>query len=104
MSDIRFETSSPDLRPALILDHVEDATVMGLSVKADAKAESALRLIDSKDVLIAAPRLLSMTETFLQLEGGSNERITLDGGDVSRAAKALAYASGASEASVKHRS
>src|SRR5581483_9054410 len=47
MNGVRFETATPDLRPAMVLDHVTDATVTGFSFQADKNAESALRIINS---------------------------------------------------------
>jgi polygalacturonase len=104
LQNIRLQVASPDLRPALIFDHVEDASINGLNVQADASAESALRIINSKDVLLTAPRLLTSTTTFLQLEGADNERITIDGGDISKAQKPLTLAAKATKASIRIRS
>jgi hypothetical protein len=104
LSDIRLGTSTPDMRPAVILDHVQDAAISMVSVQANAAAESAMRIIDSKDVLVASARLTTATATFLQVEGSANERITLDGGDISRAATAVAYMQGASASVVTRRS
>jgi hypothetical protein len=72
-------------------------------VQADKGVESALRFVDCRDVLVTAPRLLNDTATFLQVEGKRNERITVDGGDVSRARTAVAYERGAVAGVVKHR-
>jgi polygalacturonase len=104
LQNIRLQVASPDLRPAVIFDHVEDASINGLNVQANASAESALRIIDSKDVLLTAPRLLTSTTSFLQLEGAANERITIDGGDISKAQKPLTLAAKATKASIKIRS
>jgi hypothetical protein len=103
LQNIRFQVATPDLRPALIFDHVQDAAINGLSVQANPSAESALRFIDSKDVLLTAPRLLTSTTTFLQVEGTANERITIDGGDVSKAQKPLSLKNNANAAAVKIR-
>src|SRR5206468_6812141 len=43
LQNVRFEVTKPDLRPAMVFDHVEDAAVNGLSVQGCAKAESVLR-------------------------------------------------------------
>jgi hypothetical protein len=103
LTDIRLQVSSADLRPALILQRVDDVAINGLSVQADKGVESALRFVDCRDVLVTAPRLLNDTATFLQVEGKRNERITVDGGDVSRARTAVAYERGAVAGVVKHR-
>ena len=104
LQNIRLQVASSDLRPALIFDHVEDASINGLNVQANASAESALRIIDSKDILLTAPRLLTSTPTFLQLEGADNERITIDGGDISKAQKPLNLAAKATKNAIKIRS
>jgi hypothetical protein len=103
LQNIRLQVATPDLRPALIFDHVNDATINGLSVEGNPLAESALRLIDSKDVLMTAPRLLTQAATFLQVEGAANERITVDGGDVSKAHTPLTLKDGATAKAVKIR-
>ncbi len=104
LQNVRLQTSQPDLRPAVIFDHVEDAAIIGLSVQGNQQAESALRFIDSKQTLLTATRVLTPAAVFLQLEGTANEGITIDGGDLSRAAKPLAFTSGATEKGVKLRS
>jgi hypothetical protein len=103
LQNIRLQVATPDLRPALIFDHVSDATINGLSVEGNPSAESALRFIDSKDVLMTAPRLLTPAATFLQVEGAANERITVDGGDVSKAHTPLTLKDGATAKTVKIR-
>jgi polygalacturonase len=103
LENIRLQTAATDLRPAVIFDHVTDAAVSGLSVTADPAAESAVRMMSSKQVLITAPRLLDSTKVFLSLEGSGNERIVIDGGDISLAAQPLVLKDGASKDSVKFR-
>jgi len=103
LQNVRFQVSSPEMRPAVIFDHVEDVAVNGLSVQANPAAESALRIINSKQVLLTASRLLSSVAVFLQLEGAENENIKMDGGDVSKAATVLAYKNGATKNAVRLR-
>lgn len=103
LQNIRLQTAAQDLRPAVIFDKVTDAAVSGLSVMTDASAESALRFISSKKVLVTAPRLLAETKVFLSLEGSGNERIVIDGGDISLAAERLTARDGASKEAVKFR-
>ncbi len=103
LQNVRLQVASPDLRPALIFDHVQDVAINGLNVQANASAESALRIIDSKDVLLTAPRLLTSTTTFLQLEGADNANITVDGGDISKAQKPLTLADKATKTAIKIR-
>jgi polygalacturonase len=101
LQNVRFQTSTPDLRPAIIFDRVEDAAINGLSVQGNPQAESVLRFIASKHALLTATRLLTPAMTFLQLEGPANQNIIVEGGDVSRASKPLAFKDGATEQSVK---
>lgn len=89
LNNVRLQFATPDLRPAVILDLVTDASISGLNVQADASTESVPRFIDSKDILITAPRLLSSTAAFLQLEGKENQNITVDGGDAPKLARHL---------------
>lgn len=104
LQNIRFQVSSPDLRPALIFNHVEDAAINGMSVQGNTQAESVLRFTDTKQVLLTAARVLTPSPTFLRLEGAGNEGIIIDGGDLSKAASPLTFKDGATEAAVKLRS
>ena len=103
LNNVRFEIAAPDLRPAVVFDHVTDAAVNGLSVQGDKDAESVLRFIESQDVLLSATRVLKEGKVFLQVEGAANEGITIDGGDISKAASPVAFKNGATEKSVKLR-
>ncbi|HTV75405.1 MAG TPA: hypothetical protein VMD57_00285, partial [Candidatus Baltobacteraceae bacterium] len=75
LNDVRFELAAPDLRPAVVFDHVTDAAVNGLNVQGIKDAESALRFIDSQDVLLSAARLIAPAPVFLQVEGADNGNI-----------------------------
>ena len=103
LNNVRFELAASDLRPAVVFDHVNGAAVNGLNVQGDKDAESALRFIDSQDVLLSATRLLTPAPVFLQVEGADNGNIIVDGGDLSKADKPLAFQNGAREAAVKLR-
>ena len=103
LQNVRLQVSTPEMRPAVIFDHVEDVAVNGLSVQANPAAESVLRCINSKQILLTASRLLSPAAVFLQLEGTGNTDIKIDGGDLTKAAKVLAYKNGATEKAVRLR-
>ncbi|MGH7994669.1 MAG: glycoside hydrolase family 28 protein, partial [Limisphaerales bacterium] len=51
LNNVRFDLAAPDMRPAVVFDHVQDAAVSGLNVQGVKDSESALRFIDSQDVL-----------------------------------------------------
>jgi hypothetical protein len=103
LNNVRFELAAPDQRPAVIFDHVSDATVNALAVRGDPKAESVLRFIDSTDVLVSAARVLAPTAPFLQVEGTGSERIVLDGGELSRAEAPVVLKAGATDKAVRMR-
>ncbi|HTM24545.1 MAG TPA: glycosyl hydrolase family 28 protein [Vicinamibacterales bacterium] len=103
LQNVRFEVRTPDLRPAVIFDHVEDAAVNGLSVQGNPQAESVVRFIDSTHALLTATRVLTPAAAFLQLEGAATRAITIDGGDLSMAATPVAYKNGATPAAVRVR-
>ena len=103
LNNVRFEVDQAELRPSIILDNVEDAALVGVSVQANAAAESAVRLRNSRAVLMTAPRLLTPAAVFAALEGARCERIVVEGGDISFAAKPIAFADGATEAMAKVR-
>ena len=102
VNNVRFEVQSPDLRPAVILENVSDASVHSLSAQANEKSD-AFRFTNAHDVLLSACRLLTAAGSFLKLLGPDNERITIDGGDLSKAAKPLVFARGANPKVVKVR-
>ena len=101
LNNIRFEVSKPDLRPAVDLDNVSDATITGLSADGNTQAKSLVRVKDTRDVLIAASRVLTAGSTFLELVGTNNAGITIDGGDISKVAKAVSLTGGANAKAVR---
>jgi hypothetical protein len=103
LSNVRFEVEKAEARPAVVFDHVTDVAVNGFSVQGTKEAESTLRFIETQDVLITASRVLAPTPVFLQVEGAGSKGITVDGGDVSKAATPLAFKAGAQKNSVKLR-
>ena len=100
LDNVRFETATPDLRPAVVFDRVQDASIHRLSAQANDQAESLLRFTDSKDVLVTASRVLTPAAAFLRVEGRGNENIRIDGGDLVKARQPLAFAEGAAETAV----
>ena len=103
LHNVRLETASPDLRPAVVLDRVTDAAINGLSAQGDPGAESLLRFTDSRDVLVSAPRVLTPAAVFLQVEGAASANLTVDGGDLTKAATPLVVARGADRPAVRLR-
>ena len=102
LNNIRFEATFADERPAVILDHVQDAAINGLSATGHPRAPL-LRLIESRQALVSASRLLSPGDAFLRVEGPSSGAITVDGGDFSAALHEVQTAARANPAGIKVR-
>jgi len=94
MDNVRFEAGKPDLRPAVVLDHVADFASSGLSAAGNAQAKSVLRFIETQDALLTATRVLTPAAVFLQLEGAGSRNITMEGGDLTKAANRVTLGAG----------
>lgn len=99
LQNVRFEYENADARPAVIFDNVQDASVTGLSIMGSPQTET-LRLLNSKDILFTATKLLTAAKTFLQVEGTGSENIIVDGGDIRKAGNAIAFENGATKNAV----
>lgn len=103
LNNVRFEPTLPDLRPAVVLDHVSDAALSGLSAPGNPQAKSVVRIVESHEVLITAPRVLAPAAVFLAVEGAGSQGIVVDGGDLSKAKAPVAIDGGAGKNAVKVR-
>ena len=95
LDNVRLETATPDLRPAVVLDNITDATLSTLATQGNPSAPSTLRLINTTDTLIAAPRLLTPAAVYLAVEGERSANITLLPGDTRKAATQVTHTRGA---------
>lgn len=103
LNNVRFDVEKADLRPAVVLDHVEDVASSGLSAQGNPQAKSVLRVVDTRDTLLTASRVLTPAAVFLQVEGAASRGITVDGGDLSKAGSPFALEAGAPKEAVKLR-
>lgn len=103
LNNVRLEVSAPELRPALILDRVTDVAISGLGVQGDRNAQSVLRFRNARDVLLTAPRVLTPSPAFLQVEGEETSNVIVDGGDLSKASVPLDLKPGVPPAAVRLR-
>jgi len=103
LHNVRFEVANPDLRPALVFENVEDAAVNALSAQGNPNGESLLRFTDSREIYLSACRVLTPAAVFLHAEGSASRGITIDGGDVAKAANVVSFGNGASKDAVKVR-
>jgi polygalacturonase len=103
LKNVRFDVAASELRPAVVFDHVEDAAVNGFSAQGNSQAESLVRFISTREVLLSASRVLAAVPAFLELEGADCGEITIDGGDLSKAQNPLLLRQGAQQQAVKLR-
>ena len=103
LDNVRFETATPDLRPAVVLDGVTDAVFSNFTTGGNPDASSVIRAIDTTDTLISAARLKSPAAVYLAVEGERSADITVDGGNIHRAEKSVTFAQGATEKAAKVR-
>lgn len=103
LHNVRFDVEKPDLRPAVVLNHVTDVALSGLSAQGNRQASSVLRFIETQDVLVSTPCVLTPAAAFLQVEGAASRGIAIDGGDLSKAATPVVFGAGAAKEAVKLR-
>lgn len=101
LNNVRFEVTAPEARPSVVFDNVEDASITGLTIRGSKDAESLLRFTNVKDTLLSSSRVVAPAPVFLRVEGGESANITVEGGDVSKAATPILFADGAPKQSVK---
>jgi Glycosyl hydrolases family 28 len=101
LDNARFDLSTPDRRPALVFDHVEDAAVNGFSARGNAEAESLLRFTDTRQTLLTACQVLSPCSAFLGVEGPASAGITIAACDLSKATPPLVFSRGAGREAVR---
>jgi len=103
LNNVRLEVNAPDLRPAVVFENVQDAAIHALSADADPKAEAVCRITGGREILLSGSRVMRSAAAFVKVIGPENERITIDGGDISKAAKPVVFADGANPKVVKVR-
>jgi hypothetical protein len=60
--------------------------------------------VDTRDVLLTGSRVTSPATAFVSVEGAGSRNVTIEGGDLSKAARAVTFAAGASQDAVTLRS
>ena len=103
LQNVRFEVANPDLRPAVVLDHASDVGMNGFAAQGNPSAAALIRCADSQDVCLSACRVLAPSAAFLLVEGAGSKGITIDGGDLAKAAVPLSVSEGATMGAVKVR-
>lgn len=95
LQNVRFEVVKKDLRPAVVFENVNDAAINSLSIQGNNDAEALLRFTESRDVLVTGMRVLTPAAVLLKLIGSKTSGITIEGGDLTKVAKALVLSGGA---------
>jgi len=103
IDNVRIETATPDLRPAIVLDNVADAVISSITTQGNPDGPSVIRCINTTDTLISSPRLLTPAAVYMAVEGERSAGITLDGGDTRKAKKQATFNRGANEKAVRIR-
>ena len=101
LDNLRFDLATPDHRPALVFDHVEDVAVNGFSAQGNPEAESLLRFTNTREALLTACRVLTPCAAFLEVEGPANAGITIAACDLSKATTPLVFSRGAGKETVR---
>ncbi len=100
LENVRFEVSKGELRPAVVFDDVADASMVGFSAQGNVQAESLLRFMNVRDVLLCACRVLHRAAVFLEVEGAQSGDISMQACDLHNALSRLAFKRGATDDSV----
>jgi polygalacturonase len=81
--NIRFETSAPDYRHAIVFDDVDEAVIDSLDAPFASNAAGMIRCTNSQNILIRNCRPPNPTELFLELNGTRAKNILLLSNDLS---------------------
>jgi hypothetical protein len=102
LNNVRLEVEQADARPAVVLDHVTDVMMNGVSAQGN-PGSAVVRAMETRDALLTASRVLTPAATFLQVEGAGSKAITVDGGDLTKASMPVKFEGGAAKDGVKVR-
>jgi len=92
LKNVDLNWIAPDRRHALIFDDVEDAEIEGFTAQCAENGSPVIRLNQVRDVSIRGCRALSVTGTFLMLEGDGTKGVSLVANDLTQAKKPVEIA------------
>jgi polygalacturonase len=87
--NVTLDAATKDVRPGIICDDVEGVVFSGVRVACDADNEHAIRLQNTRDVLIEGSGPSTPCQVFVRVEGDKSNDIAVTGNDLRRAAKAV---------------
>jgi hypothetical protein len=96
--DVTLDTATPDLRPALVGEDVEDLELSNF--RAAGTGPALLRLRDARQVYLHGCRPLGDVALFLSVEGDGSRGILLQTNDLRRASQACTLAEGAPDEAI----
>ena len=82
-TNLQLQTTSPDLRHAMVFDDAEDVSIDGLDSGFSSGAAATLKFVDTRRAIVRGCRPAARTSLFLKLQGSGSERIFLTGNDFS---------------------
>lgn len=98
-SNLQLDAASPDRRPALVCDDVQDLELAQFRATGPAGGEL-IRLKNARNVFIHGSRPLSEVEVFVRVEGSGSEGILLTANDTRKAARSVELGEGATQDAV----
>ncbi len=87
LNNVQFRLDTVDMCPAIVCNDVENLEISGFKAEGNERAESLIRLEDTRNVLITSSRTLNMTGSFLRVEGTLSEDILLQNNKLNLAKK-----------------
>jgi polygalacturonase len=79
LKNISLQLRSPDYRPAIILDDVQNSRIASLEAAAPAGKTAVVRVVNGKTITIDNPLVVKRTTPFLQLQSTPQEAVTVIG-------------------------
>lgn len=87
-----LDTLTPDARPGIVCDDVTDLVLSDVRIACDSTNAHAIRLQDTRNVLIDGSGPSTPCQTFVRVEGVHSDDIAVTGNDLRRARQAVDHA------------
>jgi hypothetical protein len=95
LRNIECIADTPDARPAVVADDVEDLILSGLECTAPASGAPAIGLHDTRRVFVTGMRAPETSKVLVEVSGAQSRQIRLVGNSLEPEQQALAFADGA---------
>jgi hypothetical protein len=99
--NLTLQTSTADLRHAMMFDDVACFTIDGLDARFSPGAAAMLRMVDVQDVVVSGVTAKSPVTTLMRLEGEQSHHIMLEKNDLRNVEEAVDRADGVSSEAVR---